>query len=537
MADSSGKHGNTLTYWIVGAIIYAIAFSLALPKIVSLDDGMMLVGETGAITLGGEIFLKILFALVVPLVVTSVMAGILSMGDVRKLGKPGAAAIGYYFTTTVLAVATGIALANLFQPGVGTVSPEEIAAAEEAAREANPEKAAKIDSDETTAGDIIRGLLDTIFTKNLIKSASENQLLPLIIFSIVFAGILTTMGPAADLQRQFIVQLNDALMRFIMLVMKLSPFGIFCLVAGRFGRASLEGAFIAELEKLGWYAATVITGLLFHAFFTIPLIYALVLRKNPFVFMGRMGQALLMAFSTSSSSATLPVTMETAELKAGVSKKAAGFVLPLGATVNMDGTALYEATAALFLAQVSMMDLGFGQQLVIAVTATLAAIGAAGVPEAGLVTMLIVLKAVKLDPALVTLILPIDWFLDRVRTTVNVFGDAAGAAILTPMLPDGDEPPNTNATSNANATSEQQELSAALDHTAPNSQSQIVTKEVDIPAIARDPNEPKTTAVVQRPTVNDSETEASMKDDTQQFDNVKEKLKNEENSDGEADRP
>lgn len=503
MSESTNGHSNSLTYWIVGAIVAAIAFSLALPAMTSavfeapeeaIDAGMLLVGETGAITLGGDIFLKILFALVVPLVVTSVMAGILSMGDVRKLGKPGLAAIGYYFSTTVLAVATGIALANMFQPGVGTISAEDIAAAEAAAHEMAPDKAAKIESDETTAGDIVRGLLDTIFTKNLIKSAAENQLLPLIVFSIVFAGILTTMGTSADLQRKFIIQLNDALMRFIMLVMKLSPFGIFCLVAGRFGRASLEGAFVEELQKLGWYAATVVTGLMFHALVTIPLIYFLLLRKNPFAFLGRMGQALLMAFSTSSSSATLPVTMETAELKAGVSKKAAGFVLPLGATVNMDGTALYEATAALFLAQVSGLDLGFGQQLVIAVTATLAAIGAAGVPEAGLVTMLIVLKAVKLDPALVTLILPIDWFLDRVRTTVNVFGDAAGAAILTPMLPDDGSSDQTDSTDSASAESGD----------APAKPHEIIDFESDTKDVVElkrssSADEPQTTAVVERP--------------------------------------
>lgn len=481
MSESGGTHGNRLTYWIVAAIVAAIIFSLSLPKLVSQEFGMLLVGEAGAISLGGEIFLKILFALVVPLVVTSVMAGILSMGDVRKLGKPGIAAISYYFTTTVLAVATGIALANLFQPGVGTITAEQVEAAEAEARAADPDKAATIDSNETTPGDIIRGLLDTVFTKNLIKSASENQLLPLILFSIVFAGILTTMGTAAELQRKFIVELNDALMRFIMLVMKLSPLGIFCLVAGRFGRASLEGAFVEELSKLGWYAATVVVGLLFHALITIPLIYFLLLRTNPFVFLGRMGQALLMAFSTSSSSATLPVTMEVAEVKAGVSKKSAGFVLPLGSTVNMDGTALYEATAALFLAQVAGFDLGFGEQLVVAVTATLAAIGAAGVPEAGLVTMLIVLKAVKLPETLVTLILPIDWFLDRVRTTVNVFGDAAGAAILTPMLPDEPTPKKVDSA----APSE-----SAIDRAD--------TQPLQRPAV-RDSAEPQTTAVVERP--------------------------------------
>lgn len=487
MSDSNSGHSSSLTYWIVGAIFAAIGFSLALPQMVSLEFGRTLVGESGMITLGGEIFLNILFALVVPLVVTSVMTGILSMGDVRKLGKPGACAVGYYLSTTVLAVTLGVVLANLFQPGVGTISAEDV----EFAAAANAEVTAKVEASEATTGDIIRGLLETIFTKNLIMAAAQNQLLPLIIFSIVFAGILTTMGDGADLVRRFISQVNAALMRFIMLVMKLSPFGIFCLVAGRFGRASLEGEFVSELQKLGWYAGTVITGLLVHALVTIPLIYWIILRKNPFVFLARMGQALLTAFSTSSSSATLPVTMEVAEERAGVSKKAAGFVLPLGSTINMDGTALYEATAALFLAQVSGADLGLGEQLVVAVTATLAAIGAAGVPEAGLVTMLIVLKAVKLPETLVTLILPIDWFLDRVRTTVNVFGDAAGAAILTPMLPDEVDSTEAGAAAESGAKSNSD--------SAPQPDFEAETS-VSVKAIqSTKSGEPRTTAIVERP--------------------------------------
>ena len=431
-------HSSKLTYWIVGAIVAAVTFSLLLPKLPGAESwGPSLVGEEGVVTLGGEVFLNILFALVVPLVMASVMAGILSLGDVRKLGKPGFYAIGYYLTTTILAVTLGVVLANVIAPGEGTITEAERAAALESSEA--EEVAAKAEGQ--SGGGILRGLVLTLFTKNLIASAADNKLLPLIVFSIVFAAILTTMGPAAETLRRVIRELNDALMKFIMLVMLLSPFGIFCLVAGRFGRASLEGEFVAVLKKLAWYSGTVTGGLMIHALVTLPLIYWLVLRQNPFAFLARMGQALLMAFSTSSSSATLPVTMEVAEENAGVSKKAAGFVLPLGSTINMDGTALYEATAALFLAQVIGMDLGLGQQVVVAVTATLAAIGAAGVPEAGLVTMLIVLKAVNLPVALVTLILPIDWLLDRVRTTVNVFGDAVGAAVLTPQLPDEEPPP------------------------------------------------------------------------------------------------
>ena len=465
---TEANHGS-LTIWIVAAIAAAVVFAALLPMLFgagwveSPTDaaprswGQVLVEDVLAV--GGEVFLNILFMLVVPLVVTSVMAGILSLGDVRKLGRPGLYAILYYLTTTVLAVSVGILLANLFRPGLRTDddSPRvasgeavvaeavaegadvaaEPAVASEAEAELARRRAAAGEEAPQTVGDIIRNLIETIFTKNLINAAATQQLLPLIVFSIVFAAILTTRPVASQTLQRLIVEAADMLMVFVLLVMKLAPVGIFCLVAGRFGEATLKGEFADTVRTLGWYSATVTTGLMVHALITLPLIYWMIRGENPYRFLVRMSQALLTAFGTSSSSATLPVTIETATENAGVSKKAAGFVLPLGATINMDGTALYEATAALFIAQLAGLDLGAGEQITIAVTATLAAIGAAGVPEAGLVTMLIVLKAVGLSEKYVATILPIDWLLDRVRTTVNVFGDATGAAVLTPQLPDG----------------------------------------------------------------------------------------------------
>lgn len=224
-------------------------------------------------------------------------------------------------------------------------------------------------------------------------------------------------------------------MSFVLLLMKVAPLGIFCLVAARFGEAQYKGEFLTELQRIGWYFATVLIGLGFHALVTLPLIYWAVRRENPYRFMFKMSQALLTAFSTASSSATLPVTMECAEA-AGVSKRSTEFVIPLGATINMDGTALYEAAAAIFIAQAIGADLGMSQQVIIAVTATLAAIGAAGIPEAGLVTMLIVLNAVNLPVEYVGLILSVDWLLDRFRTAVNTFGDSIGAAVVEKALPD-----------------------------------------------------------------------------------------------------
>ena len=439
------KGGHSLTLWICIAIVLAIAFALIKP--------------TWAMSthLGGEVFLRLLKMVVVPLVITSVMSGVLGMGDVRKLGKPGAAAIGYYLCTTVLAVVVGLVVVNVIQPGVGTVDEATLKEYEGKGVDSPKQKMQKkladvLDMSEEEVGSVFGELpggeqetpsIKTIFenlvlmlvTDNLFVSAAETQLLPLIVFSIIFAGMLTTMAGKVDSITDLIQQANTALMNFVLLLMKVAPFGIFCLVAARFGKAQADGRFLQELAQIGWYFATVLIGLGIHAFITLPLIFWLVRRENPYRFMWQMSQALLTAFSTASSSATLPITMECAEKRAGVSKRSTEFVLPLGATINMDGTALYEAAAAIFIAQAIGFELTLANQAIIAITATLAAIGAAGIPEAGLVTMLIVLNAVGLPVEYVGLILSVDWLLDRFRTAVNTFGDSIGAAVVEKVLP------------------------------------------------------------------------------------------------------
>ena len=274
-----------------------------------------------------------------------------------------------------------------------------------------------------------------LFTDNLLGSMVNADLLPLILFSIVFAGMLTTMGPKAETIKTLVISINDAMMNFVMLLMKVAPLGIFCLVASSFADLNAE-----VMKSLAWYVATVLVGLAIHAFVTLPLILWVFTRRNPITFYKHMSDALLTAFSTASSSATLPVTMQCAEHNAGVSRRSVEFVLPLGATINMDGTALYEAAAAIFMAQIFAtvnpeFTLTFADQLVIAVTATLAAIGAAGIPEAGLVTMLVVLNAAGLPTTYLPLILPVDWLLDRFRTATNAFGDSIGAAVVEQTFP------------------------------------------------------------------------------------------------------
>lgn len=403
---------SRLTIYILIAIVVAIALALLSPH------------TAMRFHVGGEIFLRLLMMMVVPLVVASVMSGIIGLGDVRKLGRPGLAAISYYAATTILAVLLGIIVVNLIEPGVGVVDSTRL-------ETLSGERIAELErAGPASLGGILEKLLLMLFTRNLFLSAAEANLLPLIFFSIVFAGMLTTMGARVSAITEMIVEVNDALLNFILLLMKLAPFGIFCLVTARFGEARAEGIFIETLGQTGWYFLTVLAGLAFHANVTLCLIYWTFTRKNPFRFMAQMSQAILTAFSTASSSATLPITMESAVVNAGISKKSVEFVLPVGATINMDGTALYEAVAAIFIAQAVGLELTLAQQGVIAVTATLAAIGAAGIPEAGLVTMVIVLNAVGLPPEYIGLILSVDWLLDRFRTAVNTFGDSIGAAVV-----------------------------------------------------------------------------------------------------------
>lgn len=426
------RAADRLTIQIAVAIVLAVVLAMSLPVATPLgiDADALII----PLSMGGEIFLSVLKMLVVPLVVASVMSGILGMGDVRQLGRPGMATVLFYVTTTVLAVLLGLLLVNLIAPGVGAVDAETL---EEVQRQ---QAARKQELDDHLGSDagitrILKNLVLMLFTDNLFRSAAEMDLLPLIVFSIVFAGLLTTMGRRVQLLIDFTRQMNDALLNFVLVVMRFAPLGVFCLVAARFGQANVDGEFLEELRKTGNYSLTVLIGLGLHAFLTLPAIVYVYTRRNPYRFMLQMSRPLLTAFSTGSSSATLPVTMETAIDEARISRRSANFVLPLGATINMDGTALFEAVAALFVAQAIGMELTMGQQLVVAVTATLAAIGAAGIPQAGLVTLLIVFTAVGLPTEAISLILSVDWLIDRFRTAVNVFGDACGAAVLERTFP------------------------------------------------------------------------------------------------------
>ena len=404
------KTSNTLLWAILSGIVFGTILGGNWPE----------AGHSVAFL--GELFLKALFVLVVPLVMSSIIVGVTSLGDVRQLGPLGGRAVLYFMTTTGIAVVIGLVLVLLIQPGTP-------GAAESATSDMTTVSERLADKPDSVP-ELLRTILTGLIPKNLFSAMANADVLPLIIFSLVFGGILTTVGERGRLVIQVVEGVNEAIMAMVHLLMWAAPVGIGALIAGRLGEAGGFSGFWPQLVQLGAYAGTVILGLLIHGLIVIPLLLHFVGKRNVLTYAKNIGTALTTAFSTSSSSATLPLTMEAVIEENKVSPRTARFVLPLGATINMDGTALYEAVAAVFIAQSYGIELGFAQTVIIVLTATLAAVGAAGIPEAGLVTMVIVLKSVNLPIEGIALILVIDWFLDRCRTTVNVWGDAAGSAVI-----------------------------------------------------------------------------------------------------------
>jgi len=331
--------------------------------------------------------------------------------------------MGYYLCTTAIAVIIGIIAVNIIQPGVGvelgdTVTPERVIGKEKG----------------------IQDIVLSLVSPNIVEAAARMQVLPLIVFSLLFGGILTTLGDRGRPVIAFFDGVNAAIMKMVRLIMWLAPLGVFALAASKLGEKGGGSEVLGEVIKIGKYFLTVLIGLGIHGVIVLPLILGLVARRNVLRYAAGMVEALTTAWSTASSAATLPITMRCARKHNNVSRRSTMLVTPLGATINMDGTALYEAVAAIFIAQAIGHPLGVGDQALIFVTATLAAIGAAGIPEAGLVTMVIVLNAVGLPLEGIGLILTVDWFLDRFRTTINVWGDAVGAAVMDRFLgPDSAE--------------------------------------------------------------------------------------------------
>ncbi|XP_063322296.1 excitatory amino acid transporter 4 [Pelmatolapia mariae] len=418
----------------------------------------------------GELLMRMLKMLVLPLIVSSLITGISSL-DSKASGKMGLHAVVYYMVTTLIAVFIGIVIVVIIQPGKGS-------------RDSPVANGGNIEPVQATDAflDLIRNMFPpnlveacfkqyktvykkTVHTRNVTVtlnltdslnvtdsalsmnlstvlhtiqetveevvpvsgSSSGVNALGLVVFSMCFGLVIGNMKQQGQALREFFDCLNEAIMRLVAIIIWYAPVGILFLIAGKI----VEMKDLAEVGgQLGMYTVSVIVGLLIHGLFVLPMLYFLVTRKNPYSFIGGLLQALITALGTSSSSATLPITFRCLEENNHVDKRVTRFVLPVGATINMDGTALYEAVAAIFIAQVNGMELNFGQILTISITATAASIGAAGIPQAGLVTMVIVLTSVGLPTEDITLIIAVDWFLDRLRTTTNVLGDSLGAGIV-----------------------------------------------------------------------------------------------------------
>ncbi len=376
-------------------------------------------------TFCGDLFLRALTLLVIPLVVTSMVCGITSLGDIRRVGRTGLRTIVYYMITTAIAVVIGITLVQIIKPGTGTDDTFAYVSESVLSKESSTAIDTLLNVFRGQPGDPNSGMIPS----NIFGAAAQTNVLALIGFALLFGAALTTVGEVGKPVIDFFNGANEAVMKMVQWVIWFTPLGVFGLVAANIAARGGGEAFAAEFAKLGKYVATVSVGLLLHSA-VLCLILWLFAKQKPLQYVLGVGRALLTAVTTASSSATLPVTMECVEHNNGVSKESAGFVLPLGATINMDGTALYEAVAVVFIAQSMDIPLAFDSLVIIFLTATLAAIGAAGIPQAGLVTMVIVLTAVGLPVTGIGLILAIDWFLDRLRTTVNVFGDSVGAAVI-----------------------------------------------------------------------------------------------------------
>jgi len=371
----------------------------------------------------GTAFIRLLTMIVIPLVVASLIVGAASLGDVTKLGRIGGKTFAYYLFTTAVAVILGLLISNIIQPGAG-IDP---ATRDQLSAQFSEQARGSVQMASEAPG-IMETLLNMI-PRNPIGAAARFELLPLIFFSVIFGAAVSllpddTRGPVLG----FFEGVNQASMIVIGWVMIIAPYAVFALIAAVTAQFGL-----GLLGSLLVYSLAVVLGLLLHLFGTTAFMVRFAARLNPIVFFQRVKAVPIFAFSTSSSSATLPITIETSEAKLGVSKQISSFVLPLGATINMDGTALYQAVAVMFIAQIYGIPMDLGAQLTVVLTATLASVGAAGVPGSGIITLIIVLQSVNMGDQVeagIALILGVDRLLDMLRTAINVCGDLSCAAFV-----------------------------------------------------------------------------------------------------------
>ncbi|XP_062915997.1 neutral amino acid transporter B(0) [Mobula hypostoma] len=451
-ADKIGKlrgciRGNLLVILTVTGVIIGVVIGLSVR---SLGLGRV---QIMYFSFPGELLIRLLKMIIIPLVVCSLVSGAASL-DTKALGKLGGWAMLFFFLTTLLASALGVTMAYIIKPGTGAEAKPQLPGMEEALPEAK----------EVT--DSFLDLVRNIFPSNLVSAAFISyatnyrtiaimknvtdefgrinvtieelkipvpatvdgmNILGLVVFAIIFGIALRKLGPEGENLIQFFSSFNEATMILVSWIMWYAPFGIMFLVAGKI--AEMENVLLL-FTSLGKYICSCIMGHVIHGLIVLPLIYFVFTRKNPYSFFWGIFTALATAFGTASSSATLPLMMKCVEENNGVSKQISRFILPIGATVNMDGAALFQSVATVFIAQLNNVTLDFVQIITILVTATASSVGAAGIPAGGVLTLAIILEAVGLPTSEISLILAVDWIVDRTCTVLNVEGDAFGAGLL-----------------------------------------------------------------------------------------------------------
>ena len=390
----------------LGLVLGALLQWIALPQ----EHVVNAVVLNGVIDAGGKIFITLLKMLVVPLVFVSLVCGAASLGDTGSVGRLGGKTIGLYLLTTAIAVSMAMLIALTTDPGLGGES-------------ANQAQAATAFEPKTAPS--VKDTFINVVPGNPIAAMADGKMLQVILFALLFGLALSKAGTSGEKLRAFFMDLNDVMMRLITMIIALTPIGVFCLMTQLGATLGL-----AEIAKVAMYFATIVIALLAHAALVYPLLLKSLTGLSPLAFLAKMREPLLVAFSTSSSGATLPVTLRTVEHKLGVPNNVASFAVPLGATINMDGTAIMQGVATIFIAQFYGIDLGLTALLTVVLTATLASIGTAAVPGVGLITLTLVLDQVGLPVEGIALIIGVDRLLDMLRTAVNVTGDATVATIV-----------------------------------------------------------------------------------------------------------
>jgi len=397
------KYG--LTFKIIAGMVAGLALGLTLNRI----DPVPFINDyvvNGMLHVGGKIFLASLKLLVVPLVFVSLTCGTASLDDIKKLGRIGGKTLALYLFTTALAISIAVCMAIVMKPGVGF----------------NLTTDATFNPKDTPS--LTQTIID-IFPNNPIAAMAEGKMLQIIVFAVLFGLTLTMVGKPGERILNIFKDLNAVILKMVMLIMAIAPYGVFCLIAKVF---ALQG--FTAIAPLAKYFFVVLFALMLHAFGVYPIMLKLLSGLSPLTFFKKYKAVPMFAFSTASSNATLPITLETVEHKLGVKNSIASFTIPLGATVNMDGSAIMQGVAAIFIAQAYNLDIGLSGYLMVIFTATLASIGTAAVPGAALIMLAMVLKQVGLPVEGIALIIGVDRLLDMVRTAVNVTGDAAVSCIV-----------------------------------------------------------------------------------------------------------